>query len=134
MCKTPTILLMTKSTVVRIFRSPLPLSRSVCQFLVSLTARSVIRRFIHSSVYRVSQVSCNRHISVSRNSNWFLKKDLWRSRSALFVVPNLNFEYWIVADQENIKWVVTLSGKLSFSLLILEVSAFSCLPFFDKLI
>ena len=69
-------------------------------------------------MYRVSQVSCNiknRHISASKSSNQFLKKDLWRSRSALFVTPNFNFEYWIVAGQKNIKWVVTSSGKLSFS-------------------
>ena len=76
--------------------------------------------FLHSNFpfYRVSQVSCNiknRLISASTSSNQFLKKDLWRSVSALFVSLHFNFKYWIIAVQKNIKWLVTLSGKLSIS-------------------
>ena len=56
--------------------------------------------------YRVSQVSCNiknRHISASKSSKKILKIDLWRFRFALFVIPNFNLNFWIVAGQKNIK-------------------------------
>ena len=101
----------------------------------SVLLRTALNTTSHLWIYRVSQVSCNiknRHISAFKSSKQFLKIDLWRSKFALFVRPNFNFDFWIVDGQRNIKWVVTFSRKLSFLQLYLEVADFNRLPFFYK--
>ena len=79
---------------------------SELQWRLGISKKFCWLRLLLKTWYRVSQVSCNiknQHISAFKSSNQFLKKDLERSRSALFVILNFYFQYWIVAGQKNIK-------------------------------
>ena len=91
------------------------------------------------SNYRVSQVSCNiknRHISASKSSNQFLKKDLKRSWSALFACKISWQSEHLSRDHISLKYTSDFWPCLFlvfYFLLYLEVAVFNCFTFFNQL-